>query len=67
MYLHIYLISKSWKFPTYIYICADVNETTSLLAGLAGQESLAIMIICGKILQLNNIFNPPKQSLITFI
>ena len=46
MYLLIYLISKSWKLLTYIYICADVNETTSLLAGLAGQESLADPRLC---------------------
>ena len=31
---------------TYIYVCADVNETTSLLAGLAGQESLADPRLC---------------------
>ena len=46
MYLYIYLISKSWKLLTYIYVCAHVNETTSLLAGLAGQENLADLRLC---------------------
>ena len=30
----------------YIHVCADVNETTSLLASLAGQESLADPRLC---------------------
>ena len=43
MYLHLKIMEVAY---IYIYVCADVNETTSLLGGLAGQESLAGLRLC---------------------
>ena len=54
MYLNMYLCIKIMEVAyIYIYVCADVNETTSLLSSLAGQEILADPRLCLSTFKLN--------------